>query len=367
MVSDVTGSSAIEGVARAGLRGLFALPDPLLGLLAGPRPGQATGLAPDAWLVAKLGSLIQRPAGSLPVVEERRRFEWIAAPFSARPKLPLAVEDLTLPTTNAIRRDLQGAANGSARGKASIQARLYTPNGTPTPGPLLVYYHGGGWVEGSVASHDGACRLLSHLAGMRVLSVDYRLAPEHPFPTAVDDALAAYVFVAERHAELGADPARVAVGGDSAGGNLAAVTAQTAHREGALPEPAFQLLIYPALDMSTKHESRRRFGERFLLTDETMSWYEGQYLPEVVDRHDVRVSPLLSPELAGVAPAYIATTCVDPLRDEGELYARRLRDAGVPVALQRHPLVHGFINMSVTRGGACAIATIAGALRQGLA
>jgi acetyl esterase len=358
---------AIEAAARTAVRGLFTLPDPLLGLLAGSPPPHANGLAPDAWMVARLGSLVARPAGSLPADALRRRFELITAPFSARPKLALTVQDLTFPSTAGAQREPVGAAHGSVSGKASRNARLYVPAGAPTPGPLLVYYHGGGWVQGSLTSHDGSCRLLSHLAGIRVLSVDYRLAPEHRFPAAVEDALAAYAFAAERHAELGADPARIAVGGDSAGGNLAAVTAQAAHGEASLPEPAFQLLIYPALDMSRKRESRRLFGERFLLTEEAMSWYEDQYVPDQADRDDVRVSPLLSSELAGLAPAYIATTSVDPLRDEGELYARRLSEAGVAVAHQRHPLVHGFINMSVTRSAARAIAMVAGALRQGMA
>jgi acetyl esterase len=248
-----------------------------------------------------------------------------------------------------------------------IAARLYVPYGAPQSGPLLVYFHGGGWVQGSLASHDRACRLLASMSGVRIVSVEYRLAPEHPFPAAAEDALAAYAAVAERHAELGGDPARLALGGDSAGGNLAAVTAQASCAEPGLPRPAFQLLIYPALDMSRRTDSRRLFGERFLLTEQSMSWYEEQYVPDPARRSDPRVSPLLAEDLGGVPPAYIATCLADPLRDEGEAYARRLHAAGVPVALQRHPLVHGFFNQTVTRGGRLAMASIAGALRQGLA
>jgi len=248
-----------------------------------------------------------------------------------------------------------------------LAARLYVPGEASARGPLLVYFHGGGWVQGSVVSHDPACRLLAHLSGVRILSIDYRLAPEHPFPAGAEDALAAYAQVAECHAELGADPARLALGGDSAGGNLAAVAAQAAHTDRALPPPAFQLLIYPALDMSRKPDSRRLFGERFLLTEQSMAWYEDQYVPDPGQRADPRVSPLLASELAGLPPAHIATCLADPLRDEGEAYARGLREAGVPVSLQRHPLIHGFFNQSVTRGARLAIASIAGALRQGLA
>jgi acetyl esterase len=345
-------SSLLDAATRVGARGLFALPDPLLRLIAGPLPEHAAGLAPDAWLVAQLSERLRAPAGDLPVVEMRERFVRSTAPLSVRPSLPMATSDLTL----------TGAPAGGPQ-----PARLYVPGAAPAPGPLLVYYHGGGWVQGSVATHDAACRLLSHLSGVRLLSIDYRLAPEHPFPAAANDALAAYIQAADRHEELGADPTRLAVGGDSAGGNLAAVTAQAARDDPSLPDPAFQLLLYPALDFTVKRESRLAFGERFLLTEHNMTWYEDQYVPDHARRSDPRASPLLAPNLAGLAPAYIATSLADPLRDEGELYAQLLRDAGVPVALQRHPLIHGFVNQTVTRSARQALAVVAGALRQGLA
>jgi acetyl esterase len=336
-------------VANVAIGGLFALPDPVLAALAGPIPEQATGLQPDAWMVARLSALARLPAGERPVAQMRATFELLAAPFSPRRVLPVRSEE----------HMLAGPAG-------PLATRLYVPAAAPACGPLLVYFHGGGWVQGSVASHDSACRLLAHLSGVRILSVEYRLAPEHPFPAGAEDALAAYTQVAERHAELGADRARLALGGDSAGGNLAAVTAQAARADRELPAPAFQLLIYPALDMSRKPDSRRLFGERFLLTEQSMSWYEDQYVPDPSQRSDPRVSPLLAAELAGLAPAYIATCLADPLRDEGEDYARRLREAGVPVALQRHPLIHGFFNQAVTRSARLAIASIAGALQQAL-
>jgi acetyl esterase len=329
-------------------RGLLELPAPVHRALAGRPPAPAVGLAPDAWLLAQLAERGSVPPGALPVDEARKRFALALAPLGIRPRLPLTATD----------RTVAGAAG-------ALRARLYVPHGAETPGPLLVYFHGGGWVEGSAATHEPSCRLLAHLAGVRVLSVDYRLAPEHPFPAAADDALAAYRDARARAAELGADPARLAVGGDSAGGNLAAVTALALRGEA--DAPAFQLLLYPGLDMSRKRPSRLQFGEGFVLTEENMTWYEDQYVPDHGRRADPRVSPMLEPDLAGVAPAHVATALADPLRDEGEDYAARLRDAGVPIALYRHPQIHGFFNVTAMRSGLRGLTLIAGALRQGLA
>src|SRR3954451_15900220 len=325
-------------------RVLFALPPRVIAALAGTPPPHAAGLERDAWLIARLAAQDAIPPGSLPPDELRAEFARRLAPLGIHPPLPLRAQDVTV---------------------AGRPARLYVPAAAEPAGPLLVYYHGGGWVEGSPATHEPSCRLLAHLAGVRVLSVDYRLAPEHPFPAAADDALAAYRAARARAAELGADPRRVAVGGDSAGGNLAAVVALDLRGE---PEaPAFQLLIYPGLDMTRKHPSRLRFGERFILTEENMTWYQDQYAPDHSRRADPRISPLLAPELEGLPPAYIATALADPLRDEGEAYAERLRAAGVTVALHRHPQVHGFFNLTAMRSGLTRLTLIAGALRQGLA
>jgi acetyl esterase len=329
-------------------RVLFALPPRVIAALAGSPPPHAAGLEPDAWLLARLAVREAIPAGSLPVDEVRAQFAVRLAGVAIRPRLPLHARDVVV----------AGAAG-------PLTARLYVPDDAATPGPLLVYYHGGGWAEGSAATHEPSCRLLAHLAGVRVLSVDYRLAPEHPFPAAADDALAAFLDARTRAAELGADPARVAVGGDSAGGNLAAVVALDLRGDAAAP--AFQLLIYPGLDMSRKHPSRLRFGEGFVLTEENMTWYEDQYVPDRSRRAEPRVSPLLAPDLAGLPPAYIATALADPLRDEGEAYAERLCAAGVTVALHRHPQVHGFFNVTAMRSGLRGLTLMAGALRQGLA
>ena len=171
-------------------------------------------------------------------------------------------------------------------------------------------------------------------------------------------------WIAANAPSLDIDPGRIAVGGDSAGGNLAAVVALDLRGN---PEaPAFQLLIYPGLDMTRKHPSRLRFGERFILTEENMTWYQDQYVPDHARRADPRISPLVAPDLEGLPPAQIATALADPLRDEGEAYAERLRAAGVTVALHRHQQVHGFFNLTAMRSGLTGLTLIAGALRQGL-
>jgi acetyl esterase len=251
-----------------------------------------------------------------------------------------------------------------------IGARLYVPPaaGTQNPLPLLVYFHGGGWVIGGLETHDDPCRFLATHAGAALLAVDYRLAPEHPFPAAAEDAEAAYRWAAANAERLGVDPSRIAVGGDSAGANLAAALCLTARDAGA-PLPAMQLLIYPVTDAAGGAPSRRTFGEGFLLTSNDMDWFEERYLPEDSDRGDPRVSVLQAPDLSGLPPAYVATAGFDPLRDEGEAFAARLREAGAPVALRRHPgLVHTFANLTaICPTARAAMLEAAGALRMGLA
>ena len=332
-------------------RALFSLPTPLLAALAGTPPPEAEGLHPEAWLLARLSQVGPGHTGDdVPVAEQRRRLALEARPLAIRPHLPLTVADHTI----------LGPAG-------PIPARLYAPDAAPAPAPLLVYYHGGGWVQGTVETHDAACRLLAHLAGVRVLSIEYRLAPEHPHPAAVDDALAAYAWVAAQPDRVGADPARLAVGGDSAGGNLAAIVAQAARDDDTLTDPAFQLLIYPACDLSAKADSVRTFADGFLLTERSMDWYVDKYVPDRARRADPRVSPLLAEDLSGLAPAFVATCIPDPLRDEGEAYAARLHAAGVPVAAQRFGQLHGFFNTTIIRSSREAVAVLAGALAQGLA
>lgn len=250
-----------------------------------------------------------------------------------------------------------------------IPARLYRPQTTSTPAPLLVFYHGGGWVFGDLDSHDSACRLICRDAGIHVLSVDYRLAPEHRAPAAAEDALAAYRWAREHAAELGADPRRVAVGGDSAGGQLAALVTRLA-RDAGDPLPSLQWLIYPVTDMRGATRSRSLFGDGFLLTKSDTEWFQDCYLDgSGLDRHHPHASPLLAEDLSGLSPALVVTAGFDPLRDEGEQYAARLREAGVTVDYRLMPsMIHGFLNLNVLGGGvARANAEMISALRAHLA
>ena len=243
------------------------------------------------------------------------------------------------------------------------------------PQPCLLFLHGGGWVIGDLDSHDGLCRRLANAARCRVVAVDYRLAPEHPFPAALDDASAALRWLACEAGTLGIDPARLAIGGDSAGGNLAAVTSQAAasggHPAGGQDAtPAAQLLLYPAVDWTREYRSRQTFGHGFYLDDESMTWCEHLYLgapgtPGAADRSDPRVSPLLTPDLSRLPPALVVTAGFDPLRDQGEAYAAALRAAGVPVLARRMPdLIHGFGNtLGVGRRSREAMVEVAALLR----
>jgi acetyl esterase len=224
---------------------------------------------------------------------------------------------------------------------AGIPARLYRPS--PTEGtPLIVYFHGGGWVGGSLAGSEATCRRLANASGCAVLSVDYRLAPEHKFPAAVEDAATATAWAAAHAADLGCDGERVAVAGESAGGNLAAVVALLARDAGG-PPIARQLLVYPVIDARAGYPSYAENADGPALTSAAMAWYVRHYVRGPEDREDPRVSPILAGSQAGLPPATILTAEHDPLRDEGEAYAERLRADGVAVDLRRYDgMVHGF-------------------------
>lgn len=222
-----------------------------------------------------------------------------------------------------------------------IPVRVYTPPTGSLPWGLVVFYHGGGWVIGGLDTHDAICRDLAAGTETAVLSIDYRLAPEHRFPAAVDDAWAALEWAYKHAGDLDVDPDRLAVAGDSAGGNLAAVMALMARDHGL--GLRFQLLVYPATDFSRRRPSVQENGNGYLLTEASMEWFEGHYVP---DRTDWRASPMLAPDHRGVAPAAVLTCEYDPLRDEGNDYAAKLAAAGVPVTNRCYPgLIHGAFSM----------------------
>jgi acetyl esterase len=248
---------------------------------------------------------------------------------------------------------------------AGVPARLYAPAETGRPDPLMVYCHGGGWTIGSVATHDRLCRYLATLAGIRVLSVDYRLAPEHPAPAAFEDAWAVWREATHDPAAFGADSTRLIVGGDSAGGSLAALLAQRARDAGGR-QPVLQVLFYPSTDLAGDHESIRRFGQGYLLTEPLIRWFLGHYVPDPAKRADPAVSPLRAATLAGLPRTHIQTAGYDPIQDEGEAYARALAEAGVAVEHRHFPgLVHGYAQLAgYAKAAKAALHDAAGAIRR---
>lgn len=333
------------------VRGLFALPRPARRLLAGaPLRIDGQELDLDAQLAIRLKNASGSDVFAGRIEEARARYDGLPLIVGYEPARPVTPLEVGIPAEHGV-----------------IPATLYTPADAPDPSGLLVYYHGGGFSVGSRISHQPVARFVAHHAGVRVLSVDYRRAPEHPFPAALEDAAAAFEYAHRHAADLGADPDRIAVGGDSAGGNLAAVTAQQAVRRGGAV-PAFQLLMYPPTDLSTRPPSRELFARGSTFTDDDLRWALANYVPPGTDLSDPRLSPLHG-EATGLPPAYIASAGFDPLRDDAVLYADKLRAGRVPVTLSRQPdLPHGYLNF-VGLGGRFAEAAVeaAGALRLGLA
>ncbi|MGO1315694.1 alpha/beta hydrolase [Microbacterium gubbeenense] len=236
----------------------------------------------------------------------------------------------------------------------SVRAHVYSPrrSALTTPPGVLVYFHGGGWVVGSLDTADSVCATIAKTTGLVVVSVDYRLAPENPFPCGIDDSVDAFRWVRDHASSFGSDARHVAVGGESAGGNISAVVSLDTRDD---PEggPAFQLLFMPVTDLSGKSNSYLLFGEGYFLTEAQMDWYADHYLSGGGSPTDPRVSPLLANDLAGVAPAYVAVSGFDPLRDEGLAYANRLQQAGVPVETVVHSgQIHGFVNACLVSSAA---------------
>jgi acetyl esterase len=251
----------------------------------------------------------------------------------------------------------------------SIATRIYTPKPLRTANglaPCLVFFHGGGWVIGDLDSHDVVCRKLADEGELIVISVDYRLAPEHKFPAAVEDAIAATTWIAAKGKSLGIDQSRLTVGGDSAGGNLAAVVAIAA-RDGDGPAIAGQVLIYPAIDFALTHPSHQEPETSILLTHSVIRWFRDHYLNSAADVDDWRASPVRTKTLIGLPPAYVLTAGADPLRDEGDEYAHRLKEAGVPVTHRTFPgQFHGFFTMGKLLHQANVAATEIGEWLKGL-
>ncbi len=339
-----------QRVQHRAVRLLAGLPPGLQTRLSGKPPVQLDGdtLAPEVQLSLALLERRREPRPeTLSPAAAREARRGLAAVFSGSPVAVGAVSELEI------------------GGSVPIRARHYVPSEPGGARPLLVYYHGGGFTYGDLDTHDGVCRVLCRHAGAHILAIDYRLAPEHPFPAAVEDARAALSWAVANAGRLGADPRGVGVGGDSAGGNLAAVVSQLAARDGG-PAPVLQLLIYPATDFTRRRRSRELFGEGFLLTNAEMDWFEANYFgARRTDTSDPRASPLLAPNLAGLAPAFVVTAAFDPLRDEGEEYAEALRLAGTPATLRRFTgFTHAFIGAAgVSQSCRDALVEIAGATR----
>jgi acetyl esterase len=229
-----------------------------------------------------------------------------------------------------------------------IRFRRYRPQtAAAEPLPTLIYYHGGGFVIGNIETHDSTCRRLANKSRCQVISIDYRLSPEHPFPAPTEDGVAAFRHIRDNAASCGADAARIAVGGDSAGGAIAAVVCQAVRDAGDAQGPAFQMLIYPATDSSKQSASRVAFAEGYFLTKELMDWFWKAYVPAGTDLSDLRLSPLLARDFKGLPPAFVLTAGYDPLRDEGRAYADRLIDAGVKTTYVNYPgTIHGFFSLT---------------------
>jgi acetyl esterase len=295
---------------------------------------------PKAQIVGEFVKSIRVPGYYPPLPELRQQLRTMVT-LMDEPAPPLPrIEDLRIPGP-----------------VGEIPARVYAPSVGGPPLPAVAYFHGGGWVQGDLETHHGLCARLARHAGVLVVAVDYRLAPEHKFPAAVEDCLAAYRWLRTRGRDVGADPARVAVAGDSAGGNLSAVVSQLA-AAGGTPVPTCQVLIYPAVDFTLETASHRELADGHVIPRDRIVWYGEQYLRSEADKADLRASPLRAASLAGQPPALIVTAGFDPLRDEGRAYGERLREAGVDVVQREYPgQIHAFISLTkaIPQGMACTL------------
>ncbi|MEX0620417.1 MAG: alpha/beta hydrolase [Solirubrobacterales bacterium] len=315
---------------------LFLIPDRWLRLIFGNPGGPAEGLRADALAVGRIVGIMDRGVGQQSVARMRAETDLLSTAVAAARPRSLEIKEF----------DLDSGDEGP------LPARLYVPPGAPAEGPLLVFFHGGGWAVGSIKSHDRACGRLAHDSGVKVLSVEYRLAPEHPFPAAPDDGLRAWRAVVADPARFGAKPGQIAVGGDSAGGNMAAVLCHDLKKADE-PQPKLQLLIYPVTEVGSRRTSMLDFAKGFYLTSERMDRFSEMYVGGA-DCSEPRLSPIHEKDPSGLAPAWVLTALADPLRDEGEEYAKRLAEAGVWVRSDRLPLIHAWFNMTRSRSSRAA-------------
>ena len=310
---------------------LFSLPRPILSWLAGPAV-ERDGNTLDTKTQFLLKLLALRPfdptTGGATVEAVREVYNGSSGPMGPP------------------HRDMSHVIDRGVPGPVGeVPVRVFIPKSSQSILPVTVFYHGGGWVIGNLDTHDPVCRAIADAADTIVVSVDYRLAPEHRHPAAVDDAIAAYRWVIENAGEYGGDGNRIAVAGDSAGGNLAAVVAQQARAESLQP-PIFQLLVYPVTDLRCDSESYETFADGFFLTRNMMRWFRGHYLGETGDVDNPTASPIRAGDVSGLCPALVMTAGFDPLRDEGRAYADALREAGGEVEYRCYDsLIHGFYSL----------------------
>lgn len=345
-------ASLLETIQNGIVVFLVGLPDPLITLLAG-RPDVRDGqtLDPQLQLLLKLMSATGLPRVETLSPPDARAFFRASAGLLASAVAGMSrIEDRMVPTPDG-----------------DLPVRIYVPRSGRAPHPVFVYFHGGGWTIGDLDTHDAVARAFADEAECIVVSVDYRTGPEQRFPAAVDDALAAFAWTAAHAAEFGGDPSRLAVGGDSAGGNLAAVVSQQTLAAG-VRTPDFQLLLYPATDLAAEYESYELFAEGYYLTRPLMRWFSANYASEGWPLDDPRMSPLRAESLSGLPPTFVLTAGFDVLRDEGKAYANRLLEAGVDVEYRNYDsLIHGFISMAgVVREARFAFDDAVFALRLGL-
>jgi acetyl esterase len=340
---------AAPGVQKFILKALLSLPPAVLRLISGGSAVYQGGRTLDPRFQFLAAGARNMPAmSSLGPADARAGSAQGLAMMSGPPEPGVRVEAVAIPGPDG-----------------EIKARAYRPADQDAAAPLLVFAHFGGGVIGDLETSHAFCGILARLARCAVLSVDYRLAPEHRFPAGLEDMLTAWRWARDNTARFGAEPGRLAIGGDSMGGNFAAILAQEMKRAGE-PQPALQLLIYPAVDVASETQSMVTYADAYPLSRETMNWFMGHYMGPRDDPADVRLSPIREPDLTGLAPAIVVTAGFDPLVDQGEAYARLLKAAGAPVLYRCYDaLAHGFTAFTGAIPAAdVACREIAGLVRQ---